>query len=403
MNTTFKLRTLTIIVLCLYIFWAGIGIDLVLYPSVERYPLHRGFILLTFFVLIFNLKQVFSVFLQNKALIVLIFYVLLTAAWADNASVVVKDFIFLFSALIISILTALAFADHQIGLIRWLFWLFLLMTLASIIVGIYYPHIGINIKDFGKPRWVGITNHPNALGAEGLTLTWLAANLLFLSKKYLEKAITLFALLAAVYIIRKADSITSLLDAFVVIACVCYYYIFNRLSLPIKLIFFMLVSLSFLFVVSFYMGAEEMSSSILKSTGRSASFSGRTELWGKALIAASDNPIFGYGFDDLLSLTKKYHILMVHLHNGYIETLVKGGVIGLILLVYILVKTLIDQFRINLKYKKDFIFLNSGFIMILIHNITESSVLKGLNALNILLILIIISTSLLSSANKTKG
>jgi O-antigen ligase len=157
-----------------------------------------------------------------------------------------------------------------------------------------------------------------------------------------------------------------------------------------------------LFVASFYISDVDISTSILKSTGRTASFTGRTVLWEKALIAANDNPIFGYGFDGLLPLTKKYHLLMVHLHNGYIETLVKGGMISITLLSYIIIKTLIYQFRIRLKYKSDLIFLNSGLIMILVHNITESSVLKGLNSLNILLILIIASTNLLKSANTIK-
>lgn len=403
MDIRYIFRTPTIIVLCLYIFWGGISIDTVLFPSVERYPLHRVFIALTFIILLFNFLQVFRVLLQNKVLFIFLLYILLTAAWAANASEVVKNFIFLSSALIISTLTALAFANNQIGLVRWLFWLFFLMMFASAFVAIFYPQIGINIKDFGKPRWIGITSHPNTLGAEGVALIWLSSNLLFLSKNYLEKPIIFVALVLAFYVIFKADSMTSFIDSFVVIGCVLYYYIINRLPLPIKLIFFFVISMLFLAVIGYYLEADKLSYSLFTTTGRSASFTGRTELWGKALLAAKDSYLFGYGFDDLQALTKKYRILMVHIHNGYLEIMVKGGVVAIMLLAFILIKTLIDQFRIKSNHINDVIFLGSGYIMILVHNITESSFFKGLNSLNILFILIIVFTGLLKSANKLTG
>jgi O-antigen ligase len=300
-------------------------------------------------------------------------------------------------------MAALAYANNRIALIRWLFWLFLLMTLASIFAALYFPQIGINTKDFGKPRWMGITTHPNALGTQALALIWLASNLFFLVKSKFEKTIILFAIMAAFYAMIKADSMTSLITSMVIIGYTSYYYVFKQLSLPIKITLLTISALSFLFIISFYMSTSELTNATIASTGRTASFSGRTLLWQKGLISASDNIIFGYGFDDLKPLAKKHHMDMSHLHNGYIEMLVKGGMIASMLFIFIIIKTFFHQLRIKLLYKQDFIFLNTGLVMVLLHNFTESSILKGMNTLSIFLIFIIVSTSLIPKDNNNQS
>ncbi len=402
MNTNLRLRDLTIIVFCLYIFWGSFGMDLTLSHNAERIPVHRAFILLTAFIFLCNVQQLLGACLKNKLLITLILYTLLTTAWANNPTDTLKNFIFLSSTLFISILTALAFADNKASLIRWLFWLFLLMTLASIITALRFPQIGINTLDFGEPRWIGITTHPNVLGVQALVLIWLSSNLFFLSKSSLEKTLILAAIIAAFFTIIKADSMTSLITSLVLVIYTCYCYLFGRVSLSVKLILFTLSLLTFLFIVTFYMGASELANTTLASTGRNTTFTGRAVLWEKALISAADNLIFGYGFDNLDQLTKKYHIQMSHLHNGYIQTLVQGGMIASILLAIILIKTLFHQLRIKSTYKHDFIFLNTGLVMVLLHNFTESSILKGLNTLSIFIIFIIVSTSLIQNNNIDK-
>jgi exopolysaccharide production protein ExoQ len=403
MNTKFRFGTLALIVFCLYIFWGSFGLDLILHPDTERMPLHRVFILLTAFIFFFNPRQVLEVCFKNKLLIILLLYVLFTTGWAYDPSSTLKNFVFLLSTMFISIMVALAYADKRITLIRWLFWLFLLLILASIYTSLHFPQIGINFVTYDKPRWLGITTNPNALGMQGLVLIWLSANLFFLSKSKLEKTIIISAITAALFAIIKADSMTSLISSVVVIIYTCYCYLFGKLSLSIKLILFTLSFLSFLFIVTFYMSTTELADTTLASTGRNTTFTGRSHIWKIALSDASNHLIFGLGFDNLQSLSIKYHMNMSHLHNGYIETLVKGGLIASIFLVLVFVKTLIHQLIIKNKNRHDFIFLNTGLIMVLLHNITESSILRGLNPLSIFMIYIIISTSLIPKFSHAKS
>lgn len=160
--------------------------------------------------------------------------------------------------------------------------------------------------------------------------------------------------------------------------------------------------LSLLFILAFYMNTEELTNATIGSTGRDASFTGRTLLWQKGLISAADNLTFGYGFDSLKQLTAIHHLDMSHLHNGYVELLVKGGIIASTLFAFILIKTFFHQLRIKSLYRQDYVFLSSGLLMVLLHNVTESSLLKGLSTLNMFLIFIIVSTSLIEKNNNNK-
>ena len=412
MKTAFRFRVLTIIVFCAYIALGSFsGGDLTQshnsliqsQNSTEGFPYHRILMLLTAFIFLFNAQQVLIACKKNKLLITLLLYFLLTAIWANSPMETLKGFLFLSSVLIISLLTALAFSENKIVLIRWLFWLFLLLTLASIITALYFPNIGIKIGEKGDLRWIGITQHANALGGQSLLSIWLSSNLFFLAKSKIEKLIILFAICAAFYAILKADSMTSFITGIVISGYVCYYYLFWRLNQSIKIALYVIAALSFLITITFYMGTSELADTTLASTGRNTTFTGRSVLWESSLKYASNKLILGYGFDSLEQLTRKSHLQMSHLHNGYIETLVKGGLIASILLACILIKTFFHQLRIKASHKQDFILLNTGLIMLLLHNITESSILRGLSPLNIFIIFIIVSTSLIPLTNKDES
>ena len=401
--TNFRYKGITLFVFSLYIFWGTFGIDLTLHPDIARVPLHRGFILLTAFIFFFNVQQVLNVCSKNKLLITLIAYTLLTAAWSSDAAETTKNFIFLSSTLFISIMTALAYTDKQTILIKKLFWLFLLMAIASLITAVLFPQVGINSNTFGnKPRWIGITTHPNALGVLGLVLNWLATNLYFLTKNRFNKLFILFAIALSFYLLIMADSMTSLLTSIIIIAYIIYYYLLSRVNKSIKAIFFIFAGIAFLITITIYMNFSELINLMLSSTGRNTTFTGRALLWQRAFMAIGKNIIFGYGFDSLGQLSKMYHLGMSHLHNGYIETLVKGGLVSSTLLLIILFKTYYQQLKIKITNNPDFIFLNSGLIMILFHNVTESSMLRGLSTLSIFLIFIIVATSLINKKNNNQ-
>ncbi|MCX7085682.1 MAG: O-antigen ligase family protein [Methylococcales bacterium] len=394
----FKLKNFTLFVFCLYIFWGTFGIDITLHPNSVRFPFHRYLIILTTVIFIFNAQQVLITSLKNKLLITLILYITLTAIWAQTPSIPLKGFVFQSSALVISIMTALIYINNRLTFIRWIFWLFLIMIFASIITAYFYPQIGVDTKTFGKPRWLGISEHPNVLGAQGLSLIWLATSLFFLTKSKLEKIIVILAILPAYYVMLKADSMTSIISSLAGIGYCLYHYLFKKITLSSKVILITIGLLFILFLLT-YMSGSEIIGSIFSSTGRNATFTGRTQLWQRGFQSLNDHLFLGYGFDNLEQLTKRYHIVMAHIHNGYIETLVKGGLVAIMFLFIILKKAYFHLQDIKTKYKQDFIFLSSGLLIILVYNITETTFLNSFGSLNIFMFFILISSGLLPKYN----
>lgn len=403
MPAQYRFKTLTLITFAFYVFWGSFGVDITLNPGAERVALHRIFLFLTGFIFLFNAQAVIAGCFKNKLLIGLLLYVLLTAAWAFKPMDVVKNSVFLGSVMVISIMTVLAFTDNRISLIRGLFWLLLLMVLASIVTALVWPHIGIDFRNFAQPRWIGITAHPNGLGTQALSLIWFSVNLYILTKSKFERKIILLALAAGYFVLIKSNSMTSLVASVFLMGAVGYFYLLGNVQAGVKIFVLTIAFIVFLIVTTFYMSASELASSTLASTGRDTTLTGRSLLWEKGFEAASEQIVFGYGFDDLWQLTKKYHLQMSHLHNGYIETLVKGGMIAELLLLIILFKTYIGQLAIKRVNKQEYIFLNTGLIMVLLHNIAEASYLRGLSTLSVFLIFIVVSTSLQRNTINAKG
>lgn len=68
---------------------------------------------------------------------------------------------------------------------------------------------------------------------------------------------------------------------------------------------------------------------------RDLTFTGRTEIWDKALRAFMESPIFGVG--EITSSESKALIGATHAHNYYLDLLYKSGIFGLVLFIAILV------------------------------------------------------------------
>lgn len=395
MNTSFRFKNLTLLVFGFYLFWDIFGLDIIVRGAgVDRLPLHRVYILLTAFIFLFNIQSVLFCFSKNKLFIVLLFYILLSAAWSYTPTDTIKGFIFLFSSMSISLMAALAFRDNQIKLIKWLFILTFLMDLACVLIAVKYPQYGINTRDFGKIRWIGITDHPNKLGALSVITIWLGINYYFLTTKKIVKIFNVIAIIIAFFLLLKADSMTSMLASLAAVSYTTYLYVLKTKSPGLKIALFVFTFIVGLGITTFYMSSTEIVHQSLESSGRDTTLTGRTLLWANGLKALAEHPINGLGFDNLDQLTKKYHIRMSHLHNGYIEFLVKGGILGGILVFLILLGTFFKQLALSKLENRRIVLLKTGFIAILIHNFAESSLFKGFNSLSLILIFIIVSTTI---------
>jgi exopolysaccharide production protein ExoQ len=86
----------------------------------------------------------------------------------------------------------------------------------------------------------------------------------------------------------------------------------------------------------------DLSGLFFQSLGRDSSLTGRTDIW-DLVLAEQKNPLFGAGFYSFWTgerITRFWDIYgpgMNQAHNGYLETYLIGGIIGVILLLGLLV------------------------------------------------------------------
>ncbi len=110
------------------------------------------------------------------------------------------------------------------------------------------------------------------------------------------------------------------------------------------------------------------------SAGRDATLTGRTLVWTSLLPVVMDNPILGKGFGGFWTSRTREIYEISGAHSGYLDVLLGTGFIGLILLTMFLLSSCRKAHR---ELSRD---LSWGLlwicylILVLIHNIGESSV-----------------------------
>lgn len=117
---------------------------------------------------------------------------------------------------------------------------------------------------------------------------------------------------------------------------------------------------------------------VVKMLGRNPTLTDRTEVW-QDVLKLTDNPLLGAGFesfwlgDRLDAMWAKWWWHPIQAHNGYIETYINVGLIGLLLLVGVALATFAKGQK-ELFRNFDFGRLRIGYLFaILVYNYTEAA------------------------------
>jgi O-antigen ligase len=131
------------------------------------------------------------------------------------------------------------------------------------------------------------------------------------------------------------------------------------------------------------MDSKALLSSAVDIAGRSETFWGRSEMW-KMLITMNTSPLIGVGYESfwlgsrLDTLWTEYWWHPNQAHNGYLETYLNLGWIGLILLGGVILnsyRNILKSFNSNFDYGR---FRMAFLIIALLYNVT-SAAFKGLH------------------------
>ena len=182
------------------------------------------------------------------------------------------------------------------------------------------------------------------------------------------------------WLLWKAHSMTSLLS--LVIGMILMVGLGSRFLNKRLIGLYLVLAVVALAVAELGFGIFEQ---IVDLTGHSTTVAGRENLWGE-LLAFHTNPIFGVGFesfwlgDRLQALWEAHFWHPTEAHNGYLETYLNLGLIGLFILLGLIIATF-RKIRLDLLANPEWGRFRLGFLIaIVLYNWTEAS-FKGLSLL----------------------
>jgi len=331
--------------------------------------------------------QLSEVIRNNTWLTIFLLYCFIAIFWSDFPLIAFKRWIKIFGHPVMALIV-LTEPDPYQAIVTLMKRSAYVLVPISILFIKYYPELGRGFDDWtGAAMNNGITTNKNGLGwicmVLGFFLSWHLLQVLRTEKSRVRRSelILTGGLLCMIWwLLQKAHSATSticLLSGLSIVLLLGLRFI-NRRLIGLYVILF----ITTLIVAELTLGAF---GHVANLTGHEATIAGRGELWNE-LLAFRTNPIFGTGFesfwlgDRLKILWAEHWWHPTEAHNGYLETYLNLGFIGLFLLAGVLVAAF-RKIRFDILTNFQFGRLGLGFLAAVVaFNWTEAS-FKGLSVI----------------------
>lgn len=329
----------------------------------------------------FNFQFFFN---NNKALCIFLIYCALAILWSDFPFIAIKRWIKTLGHPVMALilltdpfpLLAIRTVLKQAGI---------LMLPLSVVFIKYFPEYGRGFDPWsGAATNQGIHNTKNELGLTcfvlGIFFAWNLTVAPMLDDRKSRRDETILSLVflgIVVWLLHVAQSATSLM-CFTIGSALVVGLGFRWVSKKhFGALFIAVIALGALAETTIGIYAQ-----MLQLLGKTPTLTDRTEVWADAM-ALVDSPIFGAGFESfwlgerLEKMWSKWWWQPIQAHNGYIETYLNLGGVGLLLLVIMLFATFT---KISKRLTTDFTFARfrmGTLIAIIMYNFTEAT-FKGI-------------------------
>jgi exopolysaccharide production protein ExoQ len=346
-------------------------------PTDPYHPiLMRAVYLLAAIVVMMRLDLVFKIIQGHWAYFLFLIYAALSFSWASNPMESLKTAAFFVIALAACLSAAVAYDRNSKAFFAMLVIYSFVSLSASLIAVYFFP--GRGIDEYG--RWMGVTTHPNQLGIIALLAVWANIIYMYYTKNLVMKVFNAGVILLALWCLRGSNSMTSTILMLLIILSVPTVMSFDGKTPLNNLVKLTLVFFAGMFVIFMaYLIEPELFATkhFFGAIGRTSSFTGRVGIWETGWDAFMERPLTGWGFNDLTWKGADMH----HLHNGYLDMLTRGGIIGLIFIIYFVIKMWFYLLRIAKVDFRVFTAFSIFLLVILLHNVTEGSFGRGLTTL----------------------
>jgi O-antigen ligase len=296
---------------------------------------------LGFLVLNFRPRQVAGVLQRNLPLFLFLFYCLFSVLWSDFPVVAIKRWVKAIGTLMM-VLIILTDPHPRVAIRQFFSRISFLLLPLSVLFIEGFPDLGSTYDPVERVTYyVGVMTQKNELGVVSLICglgslgSFLGALGIRNRHERMRKLIAHGILIAtAFWLLKKSDSMTSLSS--LVIAGAVMVLIYRRIT-QFRATYVHAVVGTALVLAVFATFLDE-SGALLRLVGRTATLTGRTEIW-KAVLSFHTNQLFGTGYDSFWlgsRINKVWEIIgykgIAEAHNGYLEIYINLGWMGLALL-----------------------------------------------------------------------
>jgi exopolysaccharide production protein ExoQ len=378
--------------------WLGLSHGSATQALEDGSPLDRTiFSLLTVaaFVILFSRSFQWGKFVrQNSALVSFLAFSLLSVVWSDFPFATFKKW-FRDTGVYMALLVVLSDPRPLEAVRTVLRRLYYLLIPLSVVLVKYYPNFGKSFSEWGGQEYTGVSTSKNMLGVlclvSGIFFFWDMVThwhqrrdkrfrrIILVDIAFISMALYLLNLCGS-----KTATVCLALGCVMIAAAHCN---FGRRHISwVKVLAPSVFLLYLILTLGFGMGAQ-----LSEAVGGSATMSDRTRIW-QVLLSVPINPVVGCGYQSFWLGPRIGWVWarltgdnVLEAHNGYLQTYLDLGLIGLLLICIFLIATYRKICK-QLKAPTELGSLGLGlWTLLLLYNVTEAALGPGLLFINFLM------------------
>jgi exopolysaccharide production protein ExoQ len=360
---------------------------------VEGSPLDRillSILIVIALMILFKRKINWSqVLRENRWLMIMFLYMLVSILWSDFPFVSFKRWVKTAGTVIMAmvVLTEMNPLESLVTIIRRTSYV---LIPYSIVLIKYFGNLGRQYSRWaGATSWCGVSLTKNTLGALCVVsiffLVWelIRRNKITGFKSiWYQSVANLLVLGMSIVLLRGPGGIISSATSFgVLIIGLSTFILLRRSKNGLKslnnAIWTGVLGCALILITLNAVLDKPLMTHLTSFMGRDETLTGRTDLiWSELIPIALKNPVLGVGYGAFW-IRPIFDFSINEAHNGYLDVFIELGIIGIILLMFLII-SFYKKARAEFVYDTEWASLRISFLLIvLFHNMTESSFLKS--------------------------
>ena len=291
----------------------------------------------------FRLKRVRHLLGRNRAMVLSLLLIILSAAWSIDPALTLRRSVALLGTTTVGLLLYIELGRPHI--IRFFALNLAAFTVVSVLFSVAAPGLGTHVNDQFAGQWRGLLSFKNqaAWSATLFIVCWLS-----LPKVGWTRTFNYPLLLIGFLMLIKTGSATGLIATTFGIAGLWAVTAYRQMPVLRPLMLTAIVMISIAALLDF----ENLFAGILDLLGRDASLTGRTSIWSALWPVIEDRFWIGNGYLAFWDHAAEYFgnvswmADIGHAHNAYIEIILDVGVIGLAVQILFITGALLSLFRL---------------------------------------------------------